>query len=126
MNKIFLRLSLVALIACVVTMGTLSFTSQLAYSTHVQSKKTLNGGFAEAVVKTGGKTYSLDGRYDVEINDDNTLAIKQNSEANNNKKIKLNENDDLTIDFKCKDNDCKQTARHGEYKFISVYLVDKN
>ena len=98
MNKIILQLSLVILVASVVTMGALSSSPQLAYSKG-DSKKGVHGGFAEAVVKTDGKKHSIDGNYDVAINDDNTLAITQNDDARNNKEIKLFANDDLSIKF---------------------------
>jgi hypothetical protein len=126
MNKIILQLSLVLLVASVVTMGALySSSPQLAYSKG-DSKKVVHGGFAEAVVKTDGKKYNIDGKYDVAINDDNTLAITVNRDARDTKDIKLFTNDDLTIKFKCQEKDCDQTARHGQYKSINVYIVDKN
>src|SRR5215213_790702 len=125
MNKIILQLSLVILVASVMTMGALSPSPQLAYSKG-DSKKVVHGGFAQAIVKTDGKKYSIDGNYDVAINDDNTLAITQNGDARNTKDIKLFTNDDLTIKFKCHEKNCGQTARHGEYKSINVYLVNKN
>jgi hypothetical protein len=113
------------LVASVMTMGALSSSPQLAYSKG-DSKKGVHGGFAEAVVKTEGKKYNIDGNYDVAINDDNTLAITENRDARNTKDIKLSTGDDLTIKFKCKEKDCDQTARHDEYQSIWVYLVDKN
>ncbi len=124
MNKIILQLSLLVLVGSVMTMGALSSSPQLAYSKG-DSKKGVHGGFAEAVVKTDGKKYNIDGNYDVAINDDNTLAITENRDASNTKDIKLSTGDDLTIKFKCEEKDCDQTARHGDYKSINVYLVDK-
>ena len=61
------------------------------------SKKGVHGGFAEAVVKMDGKKYNIDGKYDVAINHDNTLAITQNDDARNIKEIKLFANDALSI-----------------------------
>ena len=87
MNKTILQLSLVILVASVVTMGALSSSPQVAYSKG-DSKKAVHGGFAEAVVKTDGKKHNIDGNYDVAINDDNTLAITQNDDARNNKRDK--------------------------------------
>ena len=124
MNKIILQLSLVILVASVMTLGALSST-QLAYSKD-DSKKVVHGGFAQAIVKTDGKKHNIDGNYDVAINDDNTLAITENADARNTKEIKLFANDDLAIKFKCQEKNCKQTAVHGEFKSINVYLADKN
>jgi hypothetical protein len=124
MNKIVVQLTLVVLVASVLTMGALS-SPQLAYSKG-DSKKEVHGGFAQAIVKTDGKKYNIDGRYDVAINDDNTLTITVNRDARDTKDIKLFTNDDLTIKFKCREKDCDQTARHGQYKSVNVYLVDKN
>src|ERR687890_609905 len=119
MNKILLQLSLVMLVASVVILGALSSSTQLAYSKG-DSKKGVHGGFAEAVVKTDGKKYNIDGNYDVAINDDNTLAITENRDARNTKDIKLSAGDDLTIKFKCKEKDCGQTSRHDEYQSVWV------
>jgi hypothetical protein len=124
MNKIIMQLTLVVLVASVLTMGALSST-QLAYSKG-DHKKVVHGGFAQAIVKTDGKKYNIDGRYDVAINDDNTLTITVNRDARDTNDIKLSTNDDLTIKFKCQEKDCDQTARHGQYKSINVYIVDKN
>jgi hypothetical protein len=125
MNKIIMHFCLVVLVASVLTMGALSTSPQLAYSKG-DSKKEVDGGFAQAIVKTDGKKYNIDGKYDVAINDDNTLAITENRDARDTKDIKLFTNDDLTIKFKCQEKDCEQTAKHGQYKSINVYLVDKN
>jgi hypothetical protein len=62
----------------------------------------------------------------VEINEDNTLAITENGDARNTKNIKLFTNEDITIKFECKEKNCQETARHGDYDAIIVYLVDKN
>src|SRR5215213_10359321 len=110
MNKIILQLSLVMLVASVLTMGALSSSPQLAFSKG-DSKKGVHGGFAEAIVKTDGKKYNIDGKYDVAINEDNTLAITENRDAKSTKNINLNTDDDLTIKFKCKEKDCDQTSK---------------
>src|SRR5215203_3617710 len=125
MYKIILQLSLVILVASVMTMGALSSSPQLAYSKG-DTKKVVHGGFAEAVVKTDGKKYNIDGNYDVDINDDNTLAITENADARNTKEIKLFANNGLSIKFKCQEKNCEQTARNGNYQAIIVYLVDKD
>jgi hypothetical protein len=107
-------------------MGALSFSpTQLAYS-EGDSKKGVHGGFAQAIIKTDGQKYNIDGIYDVAINDDNTLTITENRDAKSTKDINLFSDDDLTIKFKCKDNNCNQTAKHGDYNSVTVYLVDKN
>ena len=109
MNKIILHLSLVILVASVMTLGALSSSPQLAYSKG-DSKKAVHGGFAQAIVKIDGKKHNIDGNYDVAINDDHTLTITENADARNTKEIKLSANDDLAIKFKCQENNCKQTA----------------
>ena len=83
MNKTIIPISLATLAVCVLAMCIFS-SSQLAYARE-NSKRVAEGEFHQVIVRTDDKKYKIDGNYDVEINDDNTLAITKNDDASNTK-----------------------------------------
>lgn len=91
----------------------------------IADKKTENGGLHQAIIKTDDEKYRVDADYDVAINDDDTYAITKNGDADDTKNLRLHTGDDITIKFKCPENEWENTD-YGDYKGITVYLVDKD